>query len=96
MSTAAGKRWMGRVAALGCVACSILCLGEINAEVHHIREGRIARSDWLVIPLCPAHHRQSSEASIHLAKPTLMRRLGIASEFDLLAIVLEQLGGPRR
>jgi hypothetical protein len=49
-----------------------------------------------VLPICPPHHRQSSEASMHLAKPALMRRLGVASEFDLLAIVLEQLGGSRR
>jgi hypothetical protein len=96
MSTAAAKRHMGRVAALGCVVCSLLCLGDVDAEIHHIREGRIARSDWLVLPICPPHHRQSSEASMHLAKPALMRRLGVASEFDLLAIVLEQLGGSRR
>ena len=33
-----------------------------DPEVHHVtgyadRPGRISRSDWLVAPLCPYHHR---------------------------------------
>lgn len=91
--TAAERRHHDRVAALGCVACRLLGYGETPAEIHHIREGRIARSHWLVLPMCPQHHRLSSQYSIHLAKEPLMRALGVLSEFDLLAIVLAWLGG---
>ena len=87
MSTAAAKRHMGRVAELGCIACAKLGHGQSVAAVHHIREGRIARNDWLTIPLCHAHHTGTHQ-SVHLAKPELMRALGVSSEFDLLADVL--------
>ena len=91
--TAAGKRHMGRVAALGCVACVILGYGETPPEVHHIREGRIERNDFLTIGLCPPHHRGKAPGvpSIHHDKERLLRSLGVLSEFDLLARVLEDL-----
>jgi hypothetical protein len=89
-STAAAKRHMGRVAALGCICCSMLGYGETPAQVHHIREGRIARSDWLVIPCCAKHHIGAA-MSIHMDKEPLLRALGVFSEFDLLAIVLERI-----
>lgn len=88
--SAAGKRHMGRIAKLGCVACRLLCLGDTPAQVHHIREGRIGRNDMLTIPLCPEHHT-GSRMSVHQAKPELMRALNVGSEFDLLAATLEQL-----
>lgn len=81
---------MGRVAALGCIACRLLGYPDSGAQVHHIREGRIARSDFLVIPLCAAHHTGTHQ-SVHLAKPALMRALHLESEFDLLAVVLRLL-----
>ena len=90
MSSVAEKRWMGRVANMGCIVCELLGLGEDTpAQVHHIREGRIARNDLLTLPLCPAHHTGSLE-SMHHGKDALMRRLGLHSEFDLLAIVIER------
>lgn len=50
------RRYHDWVASLGCLVCGA------DAEVHHVsgyadRPGRIARSHWLVTPLCPAHHR---------------------------------------
>ena len=56
------KEHFNRVAAVGCVVC-----GQA-AEIHHATGGSmldrgVARgmsqkvSDWLVIPLCPTHHR---------------------------------------
>lgn len=50
---------MGRVAALGCIVCHRLRLGDSPAEVHHIREGqgRQRASDFDTIPLCYPHHR---------------------------------------
>lgn len=90
MSTAAARSHMGRVAALGCIACRRLELGQADAQVHHIREGRIARNDFLTIPLCEPHHT-GSHMSVHMAKPALLRALSVGSEFDLLAHVLELL-----
>ena len=81
---------MGKVARLGCIACTLLCLGETPAQVHHIREGRIARNDFLTLPLCQPHHTGPSY-SVHKDKETLMRALGVHSEFDLLAEVLRRL-----
>jgi len=49
--TAASKRRLSRVAALGCVIC------RRPAEIHHVRHNASARDDGLVIPLCPDHHR---------------------------------------
>jgi hypothetical protein len=93
VSSAAAKRHMGRVADLGCIACGRLGYGETPAQVHHIREGRIARNDFLTIPLCEPHHqgKRPGVPSMHMRKEYLLRSLGVASEFDLLADVLEQL-----
>lgn len=84
-------RHMGKVAELGCIACRLLGHGETPAAVHHIREGRIARNDWLTIPLCPEHHTGTHQ-SVHMRKDELMRALGVHSEFDLLAATLEAMG----
>ena len=83
-------RHMGRVAALGCIACRMLGHGESVAAVHHIREGRIARNDFLTIPLCPEHHTGTHQ-SVHMRKRQLMDALGIGSEFEMLAKTLEEL-----
>lgn len=50
------KRWMQRVAALGCVVCRRLGRGLVPAQLHHIAEGSSERSDFGVAPLCPEHH----------------------------------------
>lgn len=58
--TKAESDYLGRVAALGCILCRRLGLGETPAEVHHPRTGtgagqRAAHGDGF--PLCPEHHR---------------------------------------
>jgi len=92
MSTAAGKRWMGKVAGIGCIFCRLMHHGETPAQVHHIREGRIARNDFLTLPACPEHHTGTA-ASVHMAKANLMRQIGLTSEFDVLALVIEIIEG---
>ncbi len=86
----AAKRHMGRVASIGCIVCRRMFGEPSAAQVHHIREGRIARNDWLTIPLCEPHHLGTT-MSVHKAKPQLLRALKIGSEFDLLADVIEAL-----
>lgn len=89
-ATAAAQRHMGRVADLGCIVCLLLGLGPTPCHVHHIREGRVARNDFLTIGCCAAHHT-GTLASVHNAKPALLRALKVGSEFDLLAEVLRRL-----
>ncbi len=89
-ATAAASRHMARVADVGCIACIRLGLGETPCHVHHIREGRIARDDFLTIGLCPAHHNGSS-MSVHMDKAPLLRALKVSSEFDLLADVMRRM-----
>lgn len=88
--TLAAKRHLARVAAIGCVVCQRLYGEPAAAQVHHIREGRIARSDFLTLPLCEQHHL-GTKMSVHFAKLNLLRALKIGSEFDLLADVIELL-----
>jgi len=83
-SSAAGKRYMGRVAALGCLLCLRLGYGEHAAEVHHIRTGQGASqraADFLTVPLCQACHRGSH--GIHGDRARL--RQAKVTEMDLLA-----------
>ena len=95
MSTAAGKRHMGRVAALGCIVCDLKGYPETPAQVHHIREGRIARNDFLTIPLCEGHHT-GTPLSVHMSRELLLLSLRVGSEFDLLAVVMERLAPAKR
>lgn len=64
------RRYHDWVASLGCLVCGG------PATIHHVtgyadRPGRIARSDWLVVPLAPRFHliqhgpRESVEALGH-------------------------------
>ena len=81
---------MGRVAALGCIVCRRMFGEPSAAQVHHIREGRIARNDFLTLPQREPHHLGTT-MSVHKAKPQLLRAMKIGSEFDLLADVIEAL-----
>lgn len=82
-------QYKSRVAALGCLVC-----GD-EAELHHPREGRgmsQRASDWLVVPLCPMHHRGGTTfmyPSIHGAPQFFKVKYG--DEFDLVAQVIERL-----
>lgn len=84
---------MGKVAALGCVLCQHLNLGSSPAEVHHIGDDA-ARSDWLVIPLCPEHHRGAG--GFHgLGQRAFEARYKL-NELTLLAMTHEALGRVER
>jgi hypothetical protein len=70
MATAAVRRYWDQVAALGCCICGG------PAEIAHAHGGsivermqepkakgvKLARYNWLVLPLCPAHHRIGNTA----------------------------------
>lgn len=85
--SAAGKRHMARVAALPCVVC-----GAQPVEVHHILEGRTPgrrSSDWLVLPVCPEHHRGTH--GIHGTRQSWS--MARVSEMHALADTLERVYG---
>ena len=89
MTTKAEKRWMDRVAGLGCVVCRNLDYGETPAVIHHIREGQGGAqraSNFLVVPLCPEHHQ--GKDSIHNDRQMFQARHG--SELDLLAQTISE------
>ena len=55
--SAAGARYMGKVAAVGCIICRRMGFPNTPAEVHHVAEGSGKRSDFMTVGLCPEHHR---------------------------------------
>ncbi len=58
MTIAAEKRYMGKVAELGCIICRNLGHGPTPALVHHCFYGAGKRvNHFLVLPLCPSHHQ---------------------------------------
>jgi len=92
------RRYMSRVADLGCVVCRRIH-GPHDpgpVELHHPRAGvGMARrsSDWDVIPLCVAHHR--GKASVHgLGTKGFPAYYGF-TEADLLADVRALIKDPR-
>ena len=89
------QRHMGHVAALGCILCRHMGLGETPAQVHHLEEETGAaqrQDDFLTIPLCPEHH--TGATGVHtLKKAGIYRRYGV-SELDLLAETYRLVYGP--
>lgn len=60
MTTAAEKKHMSKVAALGCILCKRIGYQGTPAELHHPRRGTgmgQRASNYDVIPLCLEHHR---------------------------------------
>ena len=54
------RRYLSRVAALGCLVCRRMGYPDSPAEIHHKRSGTGAgrrSSHFDAIPLCPEHHR---------------------------------------
>ncbi len=88
-------RYMGRVAALGCVVCRQLGYGYTPAQVHHIKEECGAgqrQSNYLVIPLCPVHHTDGGPGVAYHAGFRQFERM-YGTELDLLAATIEALAG---
>jgi hypothetical protein len=61
---------------------------ESKTDVHHIREGREARNDFLTLPLCHDSCHQGPKG-VHGDK-TYLRMLK-TSEWGLLAIIIKEL-----
>lgn len=88
----AERRYLDRVASLGCVLCRHLGLGATQAEIHHLKEGEGLSQrapHWLTIPLCAEHHRGAN--GLHgLGTKGFYLRYKL-EELDLLAFTIEWL-----
>jgi hypothetical protein len=94
MTTKAESEHINQVAALGCYLCRHLGYGATPAQVHHIREGQgMAQrgSNWLTVPLCDAHHANSSQDGIHGQRRAW--KLAGVDEMDALADTIERIYG---
>jgi hypothetical protein len=95
-ATAAEKRHMGRVAALGCIVCSE-CIGipGTPAIVHHLRtdQGRMRASHFDTMPMCPHHHQGSREGVHDMGRDEFAAHYGL-TEVELLHIVQNTLKVP--
>jgi hypothetical protein len=60
MTTVAEKKYMSKVAGIGCILCKRIGYEGTPAELHHPRRGTgmgQRASHYDVLPLCPEHHR---------------------------------------
>lgn len=96
-STAAEKRYLGRIARLRCVICSRWESTGLPVEVHHIAEGSSSPTHYMVAPLCGnqvdgGHHRGA--VGLHgMGLKTFLSfyRVPHGTEYGLLAWVAEDL-----
>lgn len=83
---------MQRIAAMPCICCRLLGMQQqYKTNVHHIRQEREPRNDFLTLPLCLPCHQQ--EKGIHGDK-TYLRMLKM-SEWGLLGEVIKELNERR-
>lgn len=85
-SSAEALAHMGRIKAMECICCRLMNRQQQSiTDVHHIREGRQPRNDWLTIPLCHEDCHQGRRG-VHEDR-TYLRQLQVG-EFTLLAHTL--------
>ncbi|MFC4340959.1 Ref family recombination enhancement nuclease [Cupriavidus numazuensis] len=84
-ATAAERRYMGHVQALGCMLCQHLGLGKTAAIVHHQRtgQGAMRASHYRTVGLCPAHHQHSGYGVHDMGRPQFAAMYGV-SEVELV------------
>jgi hypothetical protein len=82
---------MDRVSRMKCICCELLDMEQMwPVEVHHIRQDREERNDFLTLPLC-SEGCHKGRLGVHGDK-TYLRMLQM-SEWGLLACVIERLYG---
>lgn len=93
-TTAVEREHMGRVAALGCVACRNMGYRGTPGEIHHVRAFAGAgqrTTSFHTIALCPTHHRLGgSGVAFHAGPRSFEKNHG--TEAELLHQTLRMLG----
>ncbi len=96
-ASAEERRYLSRVAALGCIVCQVLGIQDSPAEIHHIRSGAgigQRSSNLRVLPLCAPHHRIGGYGvAYHAGRKAWEKAFG--TELELLARVYGLLGVER-
>jgi Recombination enhancement, RecA-dependent nuclease len=86
--TAEEKRWMSKVAELGCIVCWNKFSFFSPAGIHHIEGKTKEGAHFKVLPLCPHHHQIGSYGvALHQGRVEWEKRYGTQAE------LLEQVGG---
>lgn len=91
--TKAERKFLDRVAAMGCLICRKLGYPDSPACIHHQRSGvgKAQRaSNYQVIPLCHFHH-QGQEGIHHMGLRAWEKHFGI-TEVELVAQVQHEVG----
>jgi hypothetical protein len=89
MSTKASRAHMGRVKRMSCVCCRLMGSTQTSvSDVHHIRQDREERNDWLTIPLC---HNSCHQGPLGVHGDKTFLRILKLTEWGLLAVVMEEL-----
>ena len=92
--TKAEKKYLSRVADLGCIICIRLGYAGTPSEIHHVRGlglGMGVRSShYDTLPLCPSHHRGSTTGYHGLGRKAFERQYN-TTEHELLLQVKELL-----
>lgn len=86
------SRYMDLVARAGCVICTRFENTSTAPELHHVAEGSGVRSDYMVVGLCPEHHR--GPTGLHGMGPKAFLRFYRPpgeSEYGLLGWVAEDI-----
>ena len=82
------QRYMSKVAEIGCVICRQHGY-HTPAEIHHIAEGSGKRSDYMIAPLCPEHHRGAT--GFHGGTKRFLVANNLPTEFHLMGLVNEYM-----
>jgi len=87
--TAAERRHVSSVCAIGCIVCLLHYGQSAEAEPHHIRtgQGKKRASHYEVIPLCSIHHNRpfTLGTAFHAGQETWQEKYG--DETFFLAVV---------
>jgi hypothetical protein len=86
--TAAERRHIAKVVALGCIVCKREGYGFSLAEPHHVRHSG-KRDHYRIIPLCRPHHQGQYGAAVHAGLSTWQQKYG--TEEELLKLVIDML-----
>lgn len=89
--------WNRMATEIGCIACWIDGVFNSFVSIHHIDGRTKPGCHKKVLPVCAPHHQRddsdpAGRISIHPDKKRFEQRYG--SQYDLLAMVLKQLGAP--
>lgn len=64
----AEKEWLLRVVESGCIVCRNYNGSKTPAEAHHIAGRSAPNGHWLLLPLCPGHHRAGKGEGLFISR----------------------------